>query len=49
MESLPLCKKQITLRLNADTLLMFNQHSDKYQTLINEACREYMTHHYHEQ
>ena len=41
-------KKQVTLRLDADTLLWFKQHSDKYQTLINEACREYMTRHHHD-
>jgi len=43
-------KKQITLRLDADTLLWFKQQSGqsgKYQTLINQACREYMVHHHH--
>ena len=40
-------KKQITLRLDADTLFWFKQQSDKYQTLINKACREYMSKHQH--
>lgn len=41
-------KKQVTLRLDADTLFWFKQQSNKYQTLINAACREYMTRHHHE-
>jgi uncharacterized protein (DUF4415 family) len=38
-------KKQITLRLDADVLEWFKNSTDKYQTLINQACREYMKSH----
>ena len=38
-------KKQITVRIDADVLAWFKQTATKYQTLINQACREYMTHH----
>ncbi len=35
-------KKQITLRLDADTLDWFKTHNLKYQTQINVVLREYM-------
>lgn len=35
-------KKQVTLRLDADVLEWYRQVAEKYQTLINAACREYM-------
>ena len=38
-------KKQITVRIDADVLEWFRHATNKYQTLINLACREYMTHH----
>lgn len=38
-------KKQITVRIDADVLEWFRQAAKKYQTLINLACREYMTSH----
>lgn len=38
-------KKQITIRLDADILDWFQHSTNKYQTLINIACREYMNHH----
>lgn len=38
-------KKQITLRLDADTLSWFKQQPEKYQALINRVCREYMNKH----
>jgi len=38
-------KKQITLRVDADVLDWFKHAAKKYQTLINQACREYMEHH----
>jgi len=38
-------KKQVTLRLDADVLDWFKNSADKYQTLINEACRDYMNSH----
>ena len=38
-------KKQVTLRLDADVLDWFKNNADKYQTLINEACRDYMNQH----
>lgn len=38
-------KKQITVRIDADVLEWFRHAAEKYQTLINEACREYMVHH----
>src|SRR5262245_22510938 len=37
-------KSQITIRIDADVLDWFRHH-DKYQRLINKACREYMNHH----
>ena len=40
-------KSQITIRLDADVLDWFRHHSEKYQQLINKACREYMEHHSH--
>lgn len=38
-------KKQITIRIDADLLDWFKHEAEKYQTLINQACREYMLHH----
>jgi len=38
-------KKQVTLRLDADILEWFKIHAEKYQSLINEACREYVLRH----
>lgn len=38
-------KKQISIRLDADVIEWFKTHSDKYQTLINKACIEYIKHH----
>jgi uncharacterized protein (DUF4415 family) len=38
-------KKQITLRMDADILEWFKDHADKYQPLINQACREYIANH----
>ena len=38
-------KSQITIRLDADVIDWFKHHSDKYQQLINKACREYMKQH----
>jgi uncharacterized protein (DUF4415 family) len=38
-------KKQITLRVDADVLAWFKDKSDKYQTLMNQALREYALHH----
>lgn len=38
-------KKQITIRMDADLLDWFKHEAEKYQTLINQACREYMLHH----
>ncbi|MHB1947171.1 MAG: BrnA antitoxin family protein [Gammaproteobacteria bacterium] len=35
-------KKQITIRIDADVLEWFKHATNKYQTLINLACREYM-------
>ena len=39
-------KSQITVRIDADVLNWFRHH-EKYQRLINKACREYMNHHLH--
>lgn len=39
-------KKQITVRIDADVLEWFRDVAEKYQTLINTACREYMMHHH---
>ncbi|MCK4870128.1 MAG: BrnA antitoxin family protein [Gammaproteobacteria bacterium] len=36
-------KKQISIRIDADTLDWFKQQPGKYQQLINAACRLYMT------
>ncbi len=38
-------KKQVTIRIDADVLEWFKHATNKYQTLINMACREYMLHH----
>lgn len=38
-------KKQITLRIDADVLEWFRNATEKYQTLINQACRDYMLGH----
>lgn len=38
-------KKQITIRMDADLLDWFKHETEKYQTLINQACREYMMNH----
>jgi len=38
-------KEQITIRIDADILDWFRHATNKYQTLINQACREYMIHH----
>lgn len=39
-------KKQITIRIDADVLEWFKTATNRYQTLINLACREYMHHHF---
>jgi uncharacterized protein (DUF4415 family) len=38
-------KKQITIRIDADLLDWFKHATNKYQSLINQACREYMIQH----
>ena len=38
-------KQQITLHLDRDVLEWFMKQSGQYQSLINEACREYMHQH----
>jgi len=38
-------KKQVTLRIDADLLAWFRDHSQRYQTRINAALREYVEHH----
>ena len=38
-------KKQISIRLDMDILHWFKAQPDKYQSLINQACREYMIRH----
>jgi uncharacterized protein (DUF4415 family) len=38
-------KKQVTLRIDADVLEWFRNATEKYQTLINQACRDYMLGH----
>lgn len=38
-------KKPISIRLDADVLEWFKDHSDKYQALINAVCRAYMEKH----
>lgn len=42
-------KKQITIRIDADILEWFKHAGEKYQSLINQACREYMEHHSNDQ
>jgi len=36
-------KKPVTIRLDADVLAWFKAHSDKYQTAINQALRDYIS------
>jgi uncharacterized protein (DUF4415 family) len=38
-------KKPVTIRLDADILDWFKSHSEKYQTAINKALRDYITTH----
>ena len=38
-------KKPVTIRLDADILAWFKSHSDKYQTAINKALRDYISSH----
>lgn len=38
-------KKQVTLRIDADLLAWFRDHSHHYQTRINAVLREYVEHH----
>ncbi len=38
-------KKQVTIRIDVDVLEWFKHATKQYQTLINQACREYMIHH----
>lgn len=38
-------KKQVTIRIDVDVLEWFKHATKQYQTLINQACREYMAHH----
>ncbi len=38
-------KKPVTIRLDADVLAWFKARSEKYQTAINKALREYITSH----
>lgn len=38
-------KQQVTLRLDSDVLDWFKHQANKYQTLINQVCREYMEKH----
>lgn len=38
-------KQQVTIRLDMHVLAWFKQAADQYQTLINEACKEYMMRH----
>ena len=38
-------KSQVTIRMDADVLDWFKHHAAKYQTLINQVCREYMNQH----
>ena len=43
-------KKQLTLRIDADVIAWFKQHTphgEGYQTRINRALREYMAQHTH--
>ncbi|WP_423062695.1 BrnA antitoxin family protein [Candidiatus Paracoxiella cheracis] len=39
------CKQQLTLRLDKDVLSWFKSQPGKYQTLINQVCRDYMNKH----
>lgn len=41
----PPVKQQITVQLDKDVLEWFMKQPGQYQTLINEACREYMHQH----
>ncbi len=38
-------KQQITIRIDADVLDWFKHAAKKYQSLMNQACREYMKRH----
>jgi len=38
-------KKPVTIRLDADVLAWFKSHSNKYQTAINKALRDYIASH----
>jgi uncharacterized protein (DUF4415 family) len=38
-------KQQITIRIDADVLDWFKHAGKKYQTMMNQACREYMIRH----
>ena len=38
-------KKSVTIRLDADVIAWFKEHSTKYQTEVNQALREYMLTH----
>ncbi|OHC74165.1 MAG: hypothetical protein A3G18_08285 [Rhodospirillales bacterium RIFCSPLOWO2_12_FULL_58_28] len=38
-------KEPVTIRLDADVLAWFKAHSNKYQTAINKALREYIASH----
>lgn len=38
-------KRQVTLRIDADLIAWFRDHSRRYQTRINSALREYVEHH----
>ena len=38
-------KKQVTIRIDLHVLEWFKQTADQYQTLINDACKEYMMRH----
>lgn len=38
-------KKQVTVRIDTNVLEWFKNNTDKYQTLINLACKEYMMRH----
>ena len=40
-------KRSVSLRIDADVLDWFKHH-DKYQSLINKVCREYMEQHIHD-
>jgi len=38
-------KKPVTIRLDADVIAWFKNHSNKYQTAINRALRDYIASH----